>query len=129
MAFAKSFEELECWQEARELVKLVFVTCEMGKLSRDYGTANQLKRAAISVMNNIAEGHARKSTREFVRFLDIAQSSALEVKSMTFILDDLDYIPTAYVEAIREKAEKLKKMIRGLVRSIEDRERLSREPT
>jgi four helix bundle protein len=126
MAFAKSFEELECWQEARELVKLVFASCEMGKLSRDYWTANQLKRASISVMNNIAEGHARKGTREFSRFLGTAQSSALEVKSMTFILDDLDYIPTVYIEAIREKSEQVKGMIRDLVCSLEDRERLSR---
>jgi four helix bundle protein len=127
MAIARSFEELECWQEARELVKLVFAASDTGKLSRDFGTANQMKRAAISVMNNIAEGHARKGGKEFMRFLEIAQSSALEVKSMTYILDDLDYLPRAVIEAIREKAEKVKKMIRGLVRFLEERERLSRE--
>ncbi len=116
---AITFEQLECWQESRELVKMIFVVCDTGKLSRDFGTANQLRRAAISVMNNIAEGHGRKGRKEFVRFLDIAQSSAVEVKSMTYILDDLEYLPQSQVDIIRAKAEKVKKMVRGLIRYLE----------
>lgn len=122
MPATKSFEELECWQESRLLVKMVFVLCDSGKLSRDFGTANQIKRAALSVMNNIAEGHGRKSAKEFIRFLDIAQSSAVEVKSMTYILEDLEYIPASHNESLRSKADKVKKIIRGLIRYLENRQ-------
>lgn len=121
MAGARSFEELECWQEARKLVTLVFTACKTGELSRDFGTANQMKRAAVSVMNNIAEGHGRRGSREFARFLDIAQSSSLEVKSMTYILDDLDYLPPDRVAAIRAKADQVKRIVRGLIRHLETR--------
>jgi len=119
MATARIFEELECWKESRELVKMVFKACEIGKLSKDFGTSNQIKRAAVSVMNNIAEGHGRRSTKEFIRFLDFAQSSSLEVKSMTYILVDLDYLSEESCITIRHKSEQVKKMIRGLMHYLD----------
>jgi four helix bundle protein len=112
------FEDLKCWIAARELVKLVFTACNSGKLARDFGTSDQIRRAAVSVMNNIAEGFGRSSRREFIRFLDIAQSSALEVKSMTYILDDLSYVDSNVSSSIRAKAE-AKKIIRGLIHSLQ----------
>jgi len=115
MGAVKNFEELDCWKEARLLVKIVFKVCEDGKLSKDFGTSDQLRRAALSVMNNIAEGHGRHSTKEFIRFLDFAQSSALEVKSITYVLSDHDYLSNEQVSAIRTRAEHTKNLIRGLM--------------
>lgn len=115
---ARIFEELECWKEARLLVNMVFRACESGKLARDFGTADQIRRAALSVMNNIAEGHARTSRKEFARFLDIAQSSSLEVKSITYILSDLNYLPSEESLTIRSKAEQTTKMIRSLTKYL-----------
>jgi four helix bundle protein len=116
---ARNFEELECWAEARALVNLVFNACTVGKLSTDPGTSDQIRRAALSVMNNIAEGHGRYSRKEFIRFLDIAQSSSLEVKSISYILCDLDYLSADYAANIRTKADRIKNMIRGLIRYLQ----------
>lgn len=66
------FEDLECWQAARELVKRVYEASQEGALSKDWDAISQFRRASISVMNNIAEGFARYYKNEFKRFLDIA---------------------------------------------------------
>lgn len=76
------FEDLKCWQASRELVKQIYIISETLKLLNDFDTKSQIKRAALSSMNNIAEGFGKFSNQEFIRYLDIAQSSALEVKSM-----------------------------------------------
>ncbi len=65
---------------------------ETGKLMKDYDTKSQIKRAALSSMSNIAEGFGKFSNKEFIRYLDIAQSSALEVKSILYVLLDLNYL-------------------------------------
>lgn len=110
------FEKLECWQSARVLVSLVYTACNDGPLSRDFDTRSQFRRAALSVMNNIAEGFGRATDREVIRFLDIAQSSAMEVKSIGYVLIDQNYLPIETVELIQTTAERTKRMIRGLMR-------------
>lgn len=84
------FEELKCWQAARILVKEIFTVSDIGKLAKDFDTKSQLRRASISVMNNIAEGFGKFSNKEFIRYLDISQSSASEVKSMLYVLLDMN---------------------------------------
>src|SRR5882672_10431539 len=116
MAKVERFEDLRCRQAARELVKLVYLACEEGKLVKDFETKAQIKSAALSSMNNIAEGFGRKSNKEFIRFLDISQSSAMEVKSITYALSDLGYLPEEKIFAIREKAEETKSLTLGLIR-------------
>jgi four helix bundle protein len=69
-------------------------------------------------MNNIAEGHGRTSTKEFIRFLDIAQSSSMEVKSISYVLEDLSYISADQTNTIRAKSDQTAKMIRGLMRYL-----------
>lgn len=118
MGGVKSFEELRCWQQSRELVGLVYAACASGALSKDFGTKDQLRRAALSVMNNIAEGFGRDSNREFVRFLDISQSSCMEVKSITYVLDDLKYLSTFDIQAIRDKTDEVKGLTRGLIKHL-----------
>lgn len=110
---------MDCWNESRTLVNLVFSACENGKLSRDFGTSDQIRRAALSVMNNIAEGHGRSSRKEFIRFLDIAQSSSLEVKSISYVLSDQNYLSVDDAAVIRAKADRIKHMIRGLIRYLQ----------
>jgi four helix bundle protein len=75
------FEDLDCWQEARELVKKVYEVTKDGDFKRDFRLAGQIQSAAASVMANIAEGFIRRSDKEFVQFLFIAMSSAAEVQS------------------------------------------------
>jgi four helix bundle protein len=118
MAKVEKFEDLRCWQAARELVKLVYLSCEEGKLSIDFETRGQLKRAALSSMNNIAEGFGRFSSKDFIKFLDIAQSSANEVKSITYVLEDINHIPIQKINEIRAKAEETKNITLAFIRYL-----------
>jgi len=112
------FEDLECWKSARELVKIVLVHGTKGKLERDFEVRSQLIRAALSTMNNIAEGFGRHGDKEFVRFLDISQSSAIELKSMSYVLEDANYISLDQVQLLREQSEKTKALTLGLIRYL-----------
>ena len=118
MAKIERFEELDCWKEARELVKLIYKECDKGKLAKDFDTKSQLKRAALSIMNNIAEGFARKSNKEFIRFLDFSNASAAEVKSMLYILEDVKYIESNVIKDYHSKVDTCRKLILGLIRYL-----------
>lgn len=121
MSKVTRFEDLKCWQLARELVRLVFEASEEGKLSKDFETRSQIKRAALSVMNNIAEGFGRYSSKEFIRFLDIAKSSCIEVKSITYALEDMKYWSAEETNVVREKAEETKNTILAFIKYLSKR--------
>ena len=76
------FEDLICWQKAKSLVNLIYRLTKEGPFSKDYPLRDQIRRAAISSMTNIAEGFSRFHKKDFIRFLDISQSSIEEVKSL-----------------------------------------------
>jgi four helix bundle protein len=122
MGKIKKFEELRCWQEARNLVKEIYLISEFGKLSRDFDTKSQLKRAALSTMNNIAEGFGKFSSREFIRYLDTANNSASEVKSILYVLSDLEYLDTEKVREIQLKADEVKALCLALIRYLNKRD-------
>lgn len=117
------FEDLRYWQLARELVKIVYQISEQGKLAKDYETKDQLKRAALGVMNNIEEGFGRFSNKEFIRFLDFSQSSAIEVKSITYALEEMEYLPTSQIIELREKAEETKNSTLALIRYLRNKDK------
>jgi four helix bundle protein len=98
------FEDLRCWQAARQLVKLVFLASNTGLLAKDLDTKYQLKKAALSSMNNIAEGFGRFGKKDSIKFYDISQSSAQEVKSMSYVLSDMQYLTEEQIEEIRLKS-------------------------
>lgn len=100
----EKFEDLRCWQSARQLVKLVFLAARTGALAKDFDTKYQLTSAALSSMNNIAEGFGRFGKKDSIKFYDISQSSALEVTSMTYVLSDLNYLTEQQIIEIRLKA-------------------------
>ncbi len=114
----QKFEDLKCWQAARQLVKLVYVTSRNGILASDFGTKDQFRRAALSSMNNIAEGFGRFGDKDFIKFLNISQSSVLEVKSMLYVLSDLEYAAADQIEAIRLKADETRNLTLGLIRYL-----------
>jgi len=105
---ARSFEELWVWQQARILVRDVYSDFGIGATgNRDFGFRDQIQRAAISVMNNIAEGFERSSDTEFRRFLDIAKSSCGEVRSMYYAAEDLEYATSAITEERRSQCRRI----------------------
>jgi four helix bundle protein len=115
------FEDLKCWQAARELVKEVYLACEEGKLVKDYETRGQLKKPALGSMNNIAEGFGRFSRKDFIRFLDISQSSTQELQSMLYVLEDLQYLVVEKINVIRTKADNTKNLTLGLIKYLRNK--------
>jgi len=89
----RRFEDIVGWQKARELVNVIYrMTNELEKFRKDFGLKDQIRRAAVSSMSNIAEGFARSSDKEFANFLSIARGSVAEVQSQLYIALDLGYI-------------------------------------
>lgn len=86
------FEEIEVWQLARALVKDIYKFTSSENIKRNYSLTDQVQRAALSIMNNISEGFERQSNKEFANFLNISKGSAGEVRSMLFVMLDLNYI-------------------------------------
>lgn len=88
----KSFEDLFVWQKSRELAKLVYSYASSSRFAKDYGLSDQIRRASVSVMSNIAEGFERGSKDEILYFLYIAKSSCAEVRSQLYVAFDQNYI-------------------------------------
>ncbi|MBZ5552563.1 MAG: four helix bundle protein [Acidobacteriia bacterium] len=112
------FEDLKCWQEARELTKLIYGLTKSGGIHRDFGLRDQMRRASVSIMANIAEGFQRRAGREFVQFLYIAMASASEVKSHLYVALDQGYIAEEQFSYAYQYSGKTGKMISALIRYL-----------
>lgn len=119
MAKVERFEELECWKSARKLVILIYKTTSFDNMNKDWDLIRQLRRAAVSVMNNIAEGFARYHRNDFKHFLDYSQSSAAEIKSMLYILQDLEYLNKKELTELHEQTDKTRNQILGLIKYLD----------
>ena len=115
MATIERFEDIKAWQAARELVSAVYRVSGRGKFEKDFGLRDQIQRASVSVMANIAEGFERGSDKEFHRFLYIAKGSAGEVRSHLFVALDLGYVTSDEFDNLRAKAEDVAKTISGFI--------------
>ncbi len=115
------FEDIRGWQEARKLVGCIYGMTRNGPFSRDRGLCDQIQRAAVSVMANIAEGFDCESKIEFGRFLGIARRSAVEVQSLLYAALDAGYIDAAVFKEQYEQARKTKALIGGLKHSLRAR--------
>jgi len=114
MAKIERFEDIVAWQKARELVKEVYRVSSDGRFAKDYGLRDQLRRAAVSVMLNIAEGFARKTNKEFIQFLVIAHGSAAEVQSALYVALDQEYIGHEQFASLYALTDDTSKVIMGL---------------
>ncbi|MEW6607438.1 MAG: four helix bundle protein [bacterium] len=113
MAKIERFEDILSWQKARELVSAIYKTSNNGFFAKDFGLREQIRRAAVSIMLNIAEGFARKSNREFSRFLVISHGSVAEVQSALYVAYDQKYINLEQFEELYKMAEETSKTIMG----------------
>jgi four helix bundle protein len=121
MPLITRFEDIRAWREARELTKLVYGITKSGALSKDYGLRDQIQRAAVSAMTNIAKGFDCESKTEFARFLGIARRSVVEVQSLLYTALDIGYINKDIFEQIFAQAEKTKALIGGFKHSLQTR--------
>lgn len=113
--YAERFEDLRIWQESRVLVREVykcFSTCG------DFSFRDQIQRAALSVMNNIAEGFERRTRKDFAHFLGQAKGSAGEVRSVTYAAEDLGFLPTSAAVGLRDSAITLSAGIGALTKQL-----------
>ncbi len=92
MATFKKFEDIKAWQKSRELTNEIYEATAQGDFARDFGLKDQIRRAAVSIMSNIAEGFERSGTGEFVQFLAIAKGSSGEVRSQLYVALDQQYL-------------------------------------
>lgn len=115
------FEDIHGWQEARKLVACIYQLTRTGPFSKDYGLRDQIQRAAVSVMTNIAEGFDCESKTEFARFLGIARRSAVEVQSLLYAALDIGYIGQPAFSELYEQSRKAKALIGGLKHSLQPR--------
>ncbi len=115
MATVQRFEELQVWQQARELVALVYALTAKFPRTETFALANQMQRAAVSVMSNIAEGFERGSNTEFVQFLYIARGSCGEVRSHLYVALDLKYASQSEIDAVREHCERLSRRLQAFI--------------
>ena len=117
----KRFEDLEVWQLSRLLVKDIYLMTQSGNMVKDFGFCNQVQRAALSIMNNIAEGFERKSSKEFVQFLFIAKSSCGEVRSMLYVAQDIGYIDIESFSKLLKQTETISKSLSGFIKYLKSR--------
>ena len=117
-AGVRKFEDLIAWQKARVLTKQIYLLSKQAPFSKDFGLSGQIQRAAVSIMSNIAEGFDRASSKEYLQFLAIAQSSCSEVISHLYVAYDIDYLPEPQFLKLRSQVEEITRIIGGLQRSI-----------
>jgi four helix bundle protein len=120
MPLIERFEDLIAWQKARELTKVIYDMTEKGKFARDFGLKDQIQRATVSVMSNIAEGFERASRPEFARYLDIARGSCGEVRSQLYVAYDIGYLQKHEFETLRAMAIETSKVIAGLIQTVKN---------
>lgn len=115
MAKAERFEDLRVWQAARDVVNAIYKISSNGAFVRDYALRDQIRRAALSIPSNIAEGFSRHSNKEFIQFLFISKGSAAEVQSQLYTALDQDYISQETFDNIYETLEVVAKQLSRLI--------------
>ena len=118
-----TFEDLICWQQSRVLVGLVYNLTQGTNFKKDYGLTDQIRRAAVSIMSNIAEGFGRGGNKELLQFLFIAKGSLAEVRSLLYLAKDLKYIDDRAFTSASVKALELNRVITAFIKSIKSHDR------
>lgn len=119
MGTFQRFEEIEAWQKARELTDQIYTSSNQGLFSKDYSLRDQIRRASVSIMSNIAEGFERNGTGEFIHFLSMAKGSSGEVKAQLYVALDQDYINRETFNNLYSLAAEVGRIIGGLMHYLQ----------
>lgn len=114
----RSYRDLVAWQEARALVKMVYLATKSFPKEETYGLSLQMRRASVSVPSNIAEGYGRGSRKDYVRFLQVARGSLYELQTQLFLAEDLGYLHPPASQALHEQTDRCSRLLHGLIRSL-----------
>lgn len=117
----KQIEDIEVWKRGCRLAVDVYKMSQEGALAKDYGLKDQIRRAAVSIPSNVAEGYERESDIEFKRFLFIAKGSCGELRTQLYIAQVLNYIRKPDVETLLNECKELSSMLQGLIKRLKER--------
>ena len=117
----KSYRDLDVWQRSMRLAKRIYQVTQKFPGDERFGLTNQLRRAAVSVPSNLAEGHARFGAGEFSRFISITMGSVAEIETQILLSKDLGYITSEITQEVLGELDAIGKMLRGLAKSIQRR--------
>ncbi len=121
MAVIRDFKDLKAWREARELTRQIYDLGRTTKLERDWGLKDQLQRASVSVMSNIAEGLERANPAERLQFFNVARASGAEVRSLLCVCQDVGYFNELQSRALEKRCGEIALLITGLMKVIKER--------
>lgn len=113
-----NFKELKVWQNARTLVKEIYLSTNNFPTEERYGLISQMRRSAVSIPSNIAEGSGRRTDKDFAYFLNVSLGSAYELQTLLFLSQDLELLNTERTEWLNSSLEEIQKMIYGLIKTI-----------
>jgi four helix bundle protein len=114
----KKFEEIESWKAARELTSKIYSITSKDKFSKDYGLRDQIQRASVSIMSNIAEGFDSRSNKSFINFLNYSYRSTSEVQSLLYVALDLKYLSKEIFVKLFAETDKIQGLIGGLIKYL-----------
>ena len=115
MATIERFEDIKAWQEARVLTKQIYLLTSTGDIARDFGLRDQLRRSAVSIVSNIAEGFGRGGDKEFIQFLYIAKGSCGELRAQLYVAHDAGYLAPQDWHQLNEQCQQISKMLSGFI--------------
>ena len=118
MGRIERFEDIDAWKKARELTKIIYEVTAQGKLGADFSLRDQLRRAAVSIMANIAEGFEREGNKEFRQFLAVAKGSVGEVKSLLYVALDAGLTSSEQFQRISALADEASRLLAGFLRYL-----------
>ena len=118
MSKVERFEDLIAWQKARELTKAIYSVTADGRFSKDFGLRDQIRRASVSIMSNIAEGFGRGSMNEFHQFLVVSKASCAEVQSQLYVALDVGYLDKTTFKKLSDNANEVARIISALRTSV-----------
>jgi four helix bundle protein len=118
VAKINKFEEIESWKRARRFANEVYRVTGTGTFARDFGLRDQIRRAAISIVSNIAEGFERGGDNEFLQFLSIAKGSCGEARAQLYVALDQAYISPSQFDTLFKSANEMSQLIAGLMKYL-----------
>lgn len=125
MSKIQRFEEIKAWQLARQVVRKIYALSRKSAFSGDFGFKDQIRRAAVSVMSNIAEGFERYGVKEFIQFLNISRGSIAEVRSQLYVALDLNYITNEEFADIKDDCESISRHIWNFMKYLKTSSKVS----
>jgi four helix bundle protein len=114
----EQFEDLLVWQKGMEIIKQIYLITQEGQLAKDFSLRDQVRRAALSITSNIAEGFERSSRKEYLNFLNFAKGSAGEVRSLLHVALEIGYLDRPRYEVLRKKLLELSRFLANQIKAL-----------